>query len=183
MRPALRRPWHRFRPALLAGLLTVLFAAPAGAQRYAPRVGVGFEVMAALPSQDVVPEGLGVGLRTRLSVPVNRDLSVAGDVGLAGFVLGGQDDATYLFNPQLDVILSLPARDAVRYLFGGLGGFIPLGDGDGFDEPSGGPALHLGIGWAFPLSETSLFVEINPSLIVGPDETTVVLPARAGVIF
>jgi hypothetical protein len=172
----------RLRPVLLAALV-VAAAAPALAQRYQPRFGTGFEALLAPPGQEIVPEGLGVGIRGRVSVPVNLDLSVAGDVGFAGFVLGGQDDATYVFNPQLSVILSFSRRESVRYLLGGVGGFIPLGDGDGFDEPSGGPALHLGLGWAFPLNETSLFVEVDPSLVVGSEEATVVLPARVGVIF
>lgn len=176
-------PPFSFRSALTA-LLFVALAAPALAQpSYTPRIGVGFETVLAPPGQEIVPEGLGVGVRGRVSVPINRDLSVAGSAGFAGFVLGGRDDANYLFNPELSVILTLAGRESVRYLLGGFGGFIPLGDGDGFDEPEGGPALHLGLGWAFPLNETSLFVELDPSLIVGSEETTVVLPLRVGVIF
>jgi hypothetical protein len=176
-------PVPRFVLAL--GLLLPLALAPSGAsaQRYQPRVGAGFEALVAFPGQDILPEGLGVGVRTRVSVPVNRDLSVAGSVGFAGFVLGGQDEASYVFNPQLSAILSFPRRETVRYLLGGFGGYVPLGGGDGFDDPDGGPALHLGLGWAFPLSETSMFVEVVPALVVGADETTVVLPARVGVIF
>jgi hypothetical protein len=175
------------RSVLVLGALALGLAAlrppAAHAQRYQPRFGTGFEALLALPEQDIVPEGLGLGIRGRVSVPVNLDLSVAADVGFSGFVLGGQDDATYVFNPQLGIILSFSRRESVRYLLGGFGGFIPLGEGDGFDEPSGGPALHLGLGWAFPLNETSLFLEVNPSLIVGSEEATVVLPARVGVIF
>ena len=163
-----------------AGLAAAL-APSASAQPYPPRFGAGLE--ASLPGQDLVPEGVGVGFRGRVSVPVNRDLSLAAGAGLAGFILGGRDDATYVFNPQVSVILSLPRSGATRYLLGGFGGFLPFGDTDGFDDPQGGPALHVGFGWAFPLSETSFFVEVNPSLLVGADETTVVLPARVGVIF
>jgi len=164
-------------------LLLALAAPGAAAQAYQPRFGAGFDVMGGLPGQDVVPEGLGIGVRGRISVPVNRDVSLAGDLGFAGFVLGGRDDAGYVFNPQLSVILSFPRRETVRYLLGGFGGFIVSGDGDGFTEPEGGPAIHLGLGWAFPLNETSLFIELNPSLVVGSEEATVVLPLRAGVIF
>ena len=174
-----------FRLALFLGLLLPLaLASPeAAAQAYQPRFGVGFDALVSVPGQDIVPEGLGIGVRGRISVPVNRDLSVAGDVGFAGFVLGGRDDAGYVFNPQLSVILSFPTRDTVRYLLGGFGGFIVTGDGEGVDEPEGGPSIHLGLGWAFPLRETSLYVEVDPSLIVGSQEATVVLPLRAGVIF
>ena len=47
----------------------------------------------------------------------------------------------------------------------------------------GGPTLHLGVGTAIPLRDTSLYAEFDPSLIVGRDETTVALAARVGVIF
>lgn len=171
------------RICLALVLLAALGRPDAAAQPYTPRVGAGFETLVTLPGQDVMPEGLGIGARTRVSIPVNRDLSVAGSVGLAGFVLGGQDDASYVVNPQLSAILTIPGRGSVRYLVGGFGGFLPFGGTDGFADPEGGPELHLGLGWAFPLSETSMFVEIVPALLVGEAETTVVLPARIGVIF
>jgi hypothetical protein len=172
----------RLLPALGAFALALLAGPLAAAQPYTPRIGVGFEALVTPPG-DILPEGLGVGVRARVSMPANRDLSVAGSAGLAGFVLGGRDDAQYVFNPQLSVILSFSRRESVRYLLGGVGGYLPFGDGDGFDEPEGGPALHLGLGWAFPLNETSLFVEVNPALVVGAEKATVVLPARVGVIF
>lgn len=168
--------------ALLLALLA--FPLDATAQRGVnPRFGIGFEAMGVPPGQDIVPEGLGLGLRARVAFPLNRDLSIAIGSGFDGFVLKGQDDASYVANPQLSFILTLPRHGrSARYLLGGAGGFIPLG-GSSFDDPDGGPALHLGIGWAFPLNETSLYVELDPSLVIGTNETTVVVPARVGVIF
>lgn len=176
------------RPSLFAVVAAVVLLAltpGAEAQRHLqPRFGVGFEALLTPPGQEIVPEGLGLGIRARVALPVNADLSIALDTGLAGFVLGGQDDASYVANPQLSIILTLPRRGrSARYLLGGFGGFIPLGDRDAFGAPDGGPALHLGAGWAFPLSETSLYVELDPSLVIGESEATVVVPARIGVIF
>ncbi len=163
---------------LLLLVAVVALSLPVAAQRYSvdPRFGFGFDAVVVPPGQDMLPEGLGLGIRGRVAVPVNRDLSVAGGVGVAGFVFQGQDDASYVFTPQLSVILTLPRRDSARYLLGGFGGVIP-------SEGSGGPSLHLGVGWAFPLHDTSLYVEVDPALVVGSRETTVVIPLRVGVIF
>lgn len=164
---------------LLVLLLALLTVVPCvDAQRpIQPRFGFGFDAIGIPPGQDMLPEGLGIGLRGRVSVPVNRDLSVAASLGVAGFVFRGRDDATYVYTPQVSAILTLPRRRSARYLMGGFGGAIPSSGGDG------GPYIHLGAGWAFPLNDTSLYFEIDPALVVGASETTVVIPARIGVIF
>lgn len=164
----------------IASLLSVLAAGPAAAQSYAlapPRIGAGFEVYGALPNQTVLPEGVAVGLRLRAALPVNADLSVAGSLGVAAHLWDGAANARWVLNPQTSLIVTLPSRGSVRYAFGGFGGFLPL-DGGG-----GAPSLHLGAGTAIPLNDTSLFFEVNPSLLVGESETTAVVAARAGVIF
>ena len=170
------------RLPILALTTLVLFPALAAAQDLQPRFGAGFDAVLAPPGQDVVPEGFGIGLRARAAIPVNADLSFAAGVGIVGFVLSGQDDARYLLNPQISGILTLPRARWAGYFIGGFGGMIPLSN----DPPNlveGGFTVHGGIGWALPLSETSLYVEIDPSLVIGESSTTVVLPLRAGVIF
>ncbi|HEX8385284.1 MAG TPA: hypothetical protein VF576_03815 [Rubricoccaceae bacterium] len=165
--------------ALLPGLaLALLLAAPVRAQQAAPpRFGAGFDVSAALPGQSLLPPGVAVGARVRAALPVNADLSVAADVGLSAHLFEGSADARYVLNPQTSVIVTLPGRDAVRYVIGGFGGFIPLEGG------GGGPSLHLGVGTAIPLRDTSLYLEFDPSLLIGESETTGVLAGRVGVIF
>ncbi|HYE96237.1 MAG TPA: hypothetical protein VD962_08510 [Rubricoccaceae bacterium] len=165
----------------LLPLFALAFAlvVPARAQRVDPRFGVGLDFTLAPPGQDIVPEGLGVGFRARVAVPVNADLSFAGDVGAIGFVLRGQDDAAYALNPQLSAILTLPRARWARYLLGGFGGIVPLSD----EDVNGAPTIHAGIGWALPLRDTSLYFEVDPSLVIGETETTVLLPFRTGVIF
>ena len=168
------------RYLLLFGIL--LFVAQDSSAQRSVRLGVGFDAVAGLPSQDVVPEGFGIGIRGRAAVPVNADLSFAGGAGIIGFVLGGEDDATYVFNPQISAILTIPRARWATYILGGFGGFIPLSE-DAFGNPEGGWAIHGGMGWALPLRETSMYIEVDPSLVVGSEETTLVIPARIGVIF
>ena len=158
----------------------LLFAAPSFGQGIQPRFGAGFDALLSVASGDVLDSGLGLGVRGRASFPVNADLSVAVGAGFAGFVFGGRDDATYLFNPQVSGIVTLPrSPDWARYLIGGFGGFFPLGN----SEAEGGPSLHLGLGWARPLNESSLYVEFDPALIIGESRTALVAAVRVGVIF
>lgn len=166
-------------PALIA---LVLFPALASAQNLRPRFGAGFDAVVTPPGQDVVPEGFGIGLRARAAIPVNADLSFAAGLGVIGFVLSGQDEARYLLNPQISGILTLPRARWAGYFLGGFGGMIPLSN-DVISPDEGGFTIHAGIGWALPLNETSLYVEIDPSLVIGENSTTVALPVRVGVIF
>lgn len=168
--------------ALPVACLIVLFFAlvalfrpgAAQAQELTPRFGLGFNTL--LSSED----GLGFGFRGRASAPVNADLSFAIDVGAVGFILEGRDDATYIFDPQISAIVTLPGVTSAPYLLGGVGGYIPLSDKANTDS---GPTLHLGIGWVRPLHETTLFYEFNPALIIGEKEVQVALPFRIGLIF
>lgn len=172
------RPLHSL--VRLACLLAALGAAPVSAQSYGsapPRYGAAFDTWVAIPGQEVIPNGPAVGLRVRGALPVNADVSVAADLGLGAHLFDGRDNAQYVLNPQTMVIVTLPGGRSVRYVLGGLGGYLPLTGG------AGGPTIHAGFGWAVGLSETSVFFEANPSVLIGEAETTVVLAARAGVIF
>ncbi len=163
-------------------LVVCLFASFASAQAQSlgaepPRVGVGFDLASAVWSQDLIPNGPSLGVRGRVALPVNADISVAASLGVGAHLFDGRDDARYVLNPQTSLIVTIPSRGTVRYVLGGFGAFVPL-DGGG-----GGPTLHGGLGWAIPLNQTSLYVEIDPSLLVGQDQTTGVLSVRGGVIF
>ena len=138
---------------------------------------MGFDAISAFYGQDVVPDGPSLGIRGRVALPVNADVSVAASLGVGAHVFGGSDDTRYVLNPQTSVIVTLPGTGSVRYILGGFGGFLPLSDG------GGGPSIHAGVGTAFPLLETSVFLEADPSLIIGEDQTVPVLAVRAGVIF
>lgn len=164
----------------LAACLTLAasLASVASAQRAAPpRIGVGFDVASALYGQDVVPDGPALGLRVRGALPVNADVSVAASLGFAAHLFGGTSDARYVINPQTSLIVTLPGNSSVRYVLGGFGVFLPFSDG------GGGLAIHGGAGVAFPLSETSFYVEADPSLVFGEDSVVPVLSLRGGVIF
>ena len=170
----------RFRSLLAAVLFAALAPLAAAQTGLEPRFGVGFDGLLSIATGDVLEDGLGLGVRGRASFPVNADFSIAVGGGFAGFLLGGRDDATYLFNPQLSGILTLPSSpDGARYLIGGFGGYFPTGDAAG----DGGPSLHLGLGWVRPLRETSLYFEVDPSLVIGEERVALVIPGRVGVIF
>lgn len=168
------------KPVFCRILLLFCFAlASAGvssAQQLNPRFGLGLNAM--LSSAD----GFGIGIRGRASAPVNADLSLGADLGMTAFVLGGRDDADYIFDPQLSAIISLPpTRSRLTYVLFGVGGYIPVGDED--ENADGGPTIHAGIGWVIQLQESSLFYEIDPALIIGEESADVAVPFRIGVIF
>lgn len=162
----------------LAVLALALLTTAAHAQGTAPpRFGASFDLAIPVLGQDLIPDGPSIGVRGRAALPLNADVSVAGSLGIGAHLFEGRDQARYVLNPQASIIVTLPGEGTARYILGGFGGFVP------FDSGSGGPTLHLGYGWAFPLNETSFFVEGNPSLLIGQDKTDVVLAARAGIIF
>lgn len=161
---------------LLAAGLLIGFAS-AHAQTSPPRIGGGFDLTSAVWDQDLIPNGPALGIRGRVALPVNPDVSVAASLGVAAHLFEGRNQAQTVLNPQASVIVTLPSAGTARYLLGGFGGFLPLGGG------GGGPTIHGGIGWAIPLNATSLYVEVDPSLLIGEDQTTGVLSVRAGVIF
>lgn len=160
-------------------LLLCLIADTAQAQDQSPpRYGVGFDFAFPVLGDELLPDGLSIGLRGRGALPINADLSVAASLGVGAHLFADRAPTRYVLNPQASLIVMLPGEgSSVSYVLGGFGGFVPLSGGQG------GPAIHGGYGMAFPLRQTSLFIEGNPSLIIGEDETGFVLAARAGVIF
>ncbi|MDX1546516.1 MAG: hypothetical protein R3247_05995 [Rhodothermales bacterium] len=165
----------RFLAPLLVvfGLLIPLDAA---AQAGDTRFGFGFNGLISTREG----AGLGLGLRGRVSAPLNNDLSFAADLGLTGFVLRGRDDASYVFDPQVSAIVTLPpSRSRAPYVLGGIGAYVSFDD----EETSGGPTIHGGIGWVQSLSETTLFYEVDPALIIGETSIDLALPFRVGIIF
>ncbi len=145
------------------------------AQSGGPRFGLGFNTMLS------TADALGFGFRGRASAPVNQDLSLAVDLGFTGFVLGGRRDATYVFDPQVSAIITLPPRgDRAPYIIAGMGAYVPLSNED---KSVNGPTIHLGAGWVQLLRETTFFYEVNPAIIVGEDNIHLAIPFRIGVIF
>ncbi len=165
----------------LVPALALLLATTASAQRYGatpPRIGAGFEVTTVFYNQDVIPNSPALGIRGRVALPVNADVSVAASLGVGAHLFEGADDTRFVLSPQASAIVTLPGGgSSVRYVIGGLGGFLPMSGG------GGGPTIHAGFGWAIPLTETSVFFEVNPSLLVGEEEAVPVLAARTGIIF
>lgn len=143
------------------------------AQTNHPKIGIGFD--AVLQSED----GLGLGFRTRLSKPLTWDLSLAVDLGIAGFILEGRDDASYVVDPQISLIVTFPGLDRTSYLLAGFGVYAPFGPSK---HSAGGPTIHLGVGRATPLRESTLYYEIDPAIIIQKEEVAISIPFRVGII-
>ncbi len=169
----MKASFTRYSVAFAILLATLVLSQPALAQNRGPLVGLGFNTV--LNSDD----GLGFGFRTRISAPVRADLSFAVDLGAAAFVLEGRDDASYVFDPQASAIITFPGTSRATYILAGVGGYIPFSDGG---RSEGGPTLHFGIGWAKPLSETLLYYELDPALIIKKSSVAIAFPFRIGVI-
>ena len=160
---------------LLLFLGLTLSLSPAQAQDDRPtRFGLGLQMLGSTASGNVGP-----GLHFRASTPLNPDVSLAIGSGLTGFIFRGRDDAAFALDPQLSAIVSF-STDRVQnmYVLGGVGAYVPFGDTD----TESGPTFNLGIGRAWLLEESSLFVEFNPGFLVGQESTTLVLPVRVGII-
>ena len=140
-----------------------------------PRFGLGAQGLAS------TVDGFGLGLRGRASAPLNADVSAAVDLGVTGFVLGGSDDAVYLFEPQVSMVVNLPSSSGrLPYLLAGVGGHFPLARAD---DSESGPVIHFGIGRVQALTDTSLFYEATPGLLIGDDSVDLIVPLRIGLIF
>ena len=163
--------------AVVVGLFFLMRPGPADGQDLSPRFGLSLNTIVS------TEDGFGPGVRFRASAPVNRELSIGVDLGLTGFVLGGRDEATYVTDPQLSAIVSIPSDSPrMTYVLGGVGAYVPFGPGleEGRQTE---PTLNIGIGQVQPLTDTSIFYEINLGLIIGEDDLGLQIPLRGGIIF
>ena len=139
------------------------------------RAGLG--VSTVLSAQN----GFGLGLRGRVAARINRDFSGAVDIGFVGFILRGRDQATIIFDPQVSGIISFePQGDTQAYILGGIGAFVPLTNAQARQS---GPSIHFGIGQARELQDSVLYLEVDPTIVVGATAVEFTLPLRMGLIF
>lgn len=174
------------RLLVLAALAAAPALAPSASAQtapVAPRFGAAFNGLV------VIPDGVGIGIRGRAAVPVNSDLSMALDLGVnaMGVLFGGRDNADWVVDPTVSVVINLPNAQVggqrFSYLIAGVGGYFPTGDNADGDRLKGGPTIHAGLGWVTPLNETSVFYEVDPTLIIANSRTSVMIPIRVGLIF
>ncbi len=155
-------------------LLAAVAVAPVHAQTD-PRYGASFQLLGSTADDNV-----GTGLRFRVSVPINRDVSFAVGSSLTGFIFEGQDEADFAIDPQASLIVNVPqGGEEGLYFFGGVGAYVPLGD----SPAESGPVFHFGGGKVWLLQESSLFLEFNPGFIIADESTELLVPIRIGVIF
>lgn len=146
------------------------------AQSLQPRLGFGLSIVGGTTEKAV-----GLGVDVRGAWVINQDLSVGVSANFVNHVLDGREGAAYFFHPNAAAIITLNSADARSpYLILGLGGNIPLGGTANSDES--GPSIHAGLGWAFALQSTSLYLEITPIMTVVQSAVEFQLPVRFGVI-
>jgi len=138
------------------------------------RWGAGFQISGH------TSEGVGLGLRGRVAIPVKSDLSVAFGTAVVGHVFKGRDDAVYVMDPQFSVIVTLPGERRVPYFMAGMGAYLPLSESASSDAA---PFFHAGFGWVWSLQESTLFLEFNPALSIEKSSIAGIFPLRAGLIF
>ncbi len=184
------RPTHYMRTSYSGTLPTVIFASfgclccllfasvEGRAQERNPHMGFGLDVTMAPPDNPTIGSAVGLGFRGRVSYPVSYDVSLAVGAGINGGFQQGWSDAAVTLNPQASVIVTIPDEPWAPYFLAGFGGYVPLRS-----IAQGGPSLHGGVGWARLLTDASIYLELNPQLVIGETSSSVVLPVRAGVIF
>jgi len=161
--------------SILALALLLLCCSGESAFAQSSRFGGGLQLMGSTVSDNVGP-----GVRIRTSTPLNPDISLGIGAGLTGYIFEGRDDASYAFDPQASLIVTLPGAARERlYVLGGGGVYVPFGD----ITANSGPTIHAGVGKVWLLNESSFFFEFDPALFVGKEQTDVLLPLRIGVIF
>ena len=157
--------------------LLLSLPAPTHAQSDSSRFGLGLQLLGSTAGDNVGP-----GVHFRASTALNPDVSLALGSGLTGFIFRGRDDSAFALDPQLSAIVSFStASTQSTYVIGGVGAYVPFGNLD--SNVNGGPTLHFGVGKVWLLNESSFFLEVDPALFIGEEETNVILPLRAGGIF
>lgn len=141
-----------------------------------PRIGFGLNGVAG--TQD---PAIGMGFDARASWPINQDFSIAGGTGVIGYIFQGRDGSSYFLTPQASAIVTLDATNIKSpYFIAGVGGHFSIGSKDRGEDS--GPTVHAGLGWAFMLQQTSIYLEVSPTLVVARSAASVLLPLRVGVV-
>lgn len=127
-----------------------------------------------------IQKTLGPGVQLDAQLPITGGLSIVGGGGFSAFLLNGRRSGTYTFDPQLTLKVTLPSRSkGATTIFGGGGYHVPFGT----EARGNGPTAHLGVGRIWALRESTLFVELVPTLVIREEATSLLMPLRAGVVF
>ena len=162
-------------PLCTVGVLVLLAGVVVPAQgQINVQVGGGIQMVGSTAEGSVGP-----GPFVRGAFPITRDVSLGVGTAGTGYVLEGGDDASYVLDLEAAAIVTLPSPSkSANYLMGGGGVRVPFRS-----DLDAGPAVHLGLGRLWALQESTLFVEVRPTLYVREAEADFVFPLRAGIIF
>lgn len=127
-----------------------------------------------------IQKTLGPGVHLDAQLPIAGGVSIVGRGAFSAFLLNGWKNGTYTFDPELALKVALPSRSkGATTIFGGGGYHAPFGE----EARGSGPTVHLGMGRVWALRESTLFVELAPTLVIREAETSLLMPLRAGVVF
>lgn len=161
---------------LATAAVALAISLSASAQTLTPRYGIGMGTL--LTTGDRL---MALGFHARSAFPYNEDLSFAIDLGVSGFVLSGREGAAYYVDPLASAIVTLyPSNPRSPYVMAGFGGHVPVGSAR--ESGDGGPTVHAGVGWVVGLQATSLYIEIDPALLIAKDYVDLLLPVRLGIV-
>lgn len=129
-----------------------------------------------------IENSVGPGLHFDGKLPLVAGLSAVGGAGLSAFILEGRSDGTYSFTPEVGLNYVMPSRSkGATTIFGGGGYHVPFGTGASISQ--GGPTIHLGTGRIRTLQESTLFVNLSPTLVIRRETTSYLIALRTGVVF
>jgi len=169
------RPGRRLRRTIGILLLLIGVAGVPARGQINPQIGGGAQVAGSTAELTAGP-----GYFVQGSFPIAQQVSfVAGTAG-TGYVLQGGDEATYILDGELSALVTFPSRSkSADYLMAGGGVRIPFRS----ESLDIGPTVHVGLGRLWSLRESTLFVELRPTLYVREAHADFALPIRGGVIF
>lgn len=136
---------------------------------------VGLQMEGSTIEKSVAP-----GVHFDAKAQVAGRYSIIAGTGFAAYVLEGRRSGTYTFDPTLTLQITRPSRSLVaNTFFVGGGAHYSFGDrGIGW-----APSAHLGVGRLWALRESTLFVDLRPTVIIREQGVSLRMPLRAGVVF
>lgn len=158
---------------LASGAVTEILA-----QETNTKFGLGAGLVMNPMDDDLANDEVGLAVRGRIAKPLNSDVSLAASVGFYAFAFNGTDNADYILNPELSLVVTLDGYSRFPYLLVGAGGLFPT-DGDKTSRF----AAHAGYGLAWPLTSVSVFLEATPTVAFQDEGTTFLIPVTIGMIF
>jgi len=127
-----------------------------------------------------IEKSFAPGVHLDAKMHVGGQYSIIAGTGVATYVLEGRRSGTYTFDPTLTLHVTRPSRSLGANTFSLGGGYHYSSGNRGIGWA---PSAHLGIGRLWTLRESTLFVDLRPTVVIRKEGSSMRLPLRAGVVF